>query len=98
MRKRLDQRFGQDTNKADKSTPAPALDPIDDKVEMEQVSAIYSLLQDRYREKYPLSKRFMWPASNPEHYANLISEIDAAPGRSWLGAWLHKWKGFLRFS
>ena len=40
----------------------------------------------------------MKPASNPTHYEDLVKELEEAPQRSWLGAKLNSWKGFLRLS
>ncbi|KAI9797860.1 MAG: hypothetical protein M1833_005060 [Piccolia ochrophora] len=98
MRKRLDKRFAISSGAPNGGSSVTASTPVNEIVEKEQVKALESLLQDRYKAKYPLSDNFMRPASNPTHYTNLIAELDAAPTRSWLGAQLNKWKGFLRFS
>jgi cytochrome b pre-mRNA-processing protein 6 len=72
--------------------------PIDETTELAQVNALYSLLENRYNKKYPISDSFLKPASNPTYYADLLAEIKEAPNRSWMGRMMNRWKGFLRFS
>ncbi|KAI9844924.1 MAG: hypothetical protein M1837_005210 [Sclerophora amabilis] len=81
-------------------TAASATDTVSpsDKAELEQAFALYSMLENRYSQKYPLSEAFMRPASNPSHYYDLMADMEAAPQRSWLATRLNKWKGFLRFT
>lgn len=88
--------------------PTPAFSPetgeevdapaIDEARELEQVNALYSLLDGRYAGKvsqrrgergmradeikYPPQSKLMKPTSNPEHYTNLLAELEAAPERS----------------
>jgi cytochrome b pre-mRNA-processing protein 6 len=52
--------------------------------EAAQVNALFSLLENRYQKKYPLSPALRRPESNPEHYDKLLEEIERAPGKSWL--------------
>lgn len=40
----------------------------------------------------------MRPASQPDYYEALVRELEEAPSRSWWGATVKRWKGFLRFS
>ncbi|KAI9816937.1 MAG: hypothetical protein M1826_001709 [Phylliscum demangeonii] len=93
MRRRLDQRLKPT------ATDGPAVSMLEHnaEAELEQVNALYSLLEDRYRRKHPVSEAFMKPASNPNHYTALLAELEAAPKRSWLASRLNKWRGFLRF-
>ncbi|KAI9777694.1 MAG: hypothetical protein M1839_008613 [Geoglossum umbratile] len=72
--------------------------PIDETAELAQINALYSLLENRYSKKYPISDRFLQPTFNPTYYADLLAEIEEAPRRSWVGRMMNKWKGFLRFS
>ncbi|KAI9860163.1 MAG: hypothetical protein M1813_006273 [Trichoglossum hirsutum] len=65
---------------------------------LSQINALYSLLENRYSQKYPVSDAFLRPAFNPTYYADLLAEINAAPTRSWVGRMVNRWKGFLRFS
>lgn len=48
------------------------------------VKALTSMLENRYAKLYPLPPNLRRPASNPDHYDNVIREFEEAPGRSWL--------------
>ncbi|KAH0610023.1 uncharacterized protein H6S33_012569 [Morchella sextelata] len=61
-----------------------------------EINALGSLLEDRYRKKYPVSDRILKPRGNPEYYDNLIKELEQAPGRSWWETKLNAWKGYVR--
>lgn len=79
------------------ATPVPS-QPFDEKGELEQVNVLYSLLENRYSKKYPLSDRILKPASNPTYYDALLKEFREAPQRSWFQRAINRWNGFLRFS
>jgi cytochrome b pre-mRNA-processing protein 6 len=70
----------------------------DEQAELEQANALYSLLENRYAEQFPLSGRLKAPASNPTYYDDLITEMQEAPNRSWFGGMMQRVKGSLRFS
>ncbi|KAB8293014.1 hypothetical protein EYC80_007376 [Monilinia laxa] len=70
---------------------------LDEKRELAQVNALYSLVENRYRGKYPLTSKIMKPASNPTYYEDLVKELEEAPNRSWFQQQVNKWKGALRF-
>lgn len=78
--------------------PTPAKVPqATPQEEAAQINALFSLLENRYAKKYPLSPGVLKPASNPEYYDRLIAEIEAAPGKSW---WALQWdqlKGKVRW-
>ncbi|EWC48315.1 hypothetical protein DRE_07768 [Drechslerella stenobrocha 248] len=61
-----------------------------------QWGVIQSLVSNRYQKRYPV-KRLTEPGFNPEYYKKLITELDEAPKRNWLSAYLHTWKGFIRW-
>jgi len=65
---------------------------------MEQVNVLYSFLENRYAKKYPISEQLTKPASNPNYYNDLLTELREAPHRSWFARMMNRWKGFLRFS
>ncbi|KAF2399843.1 hypothetical protein EJ06DRAFT_530633 [Trichodelitschia bisporula] len=67
-------------------------------VELRNVNALYSLLDDRYAKKYPIPPRLLNPTSNPTHYQDLITELEEAPNRTWLQRLVNRWKGVVRFS
>ncbi|KAJ5224439.1 uncharacterized protein N7469_007942 [Penicillium citrinum] len=62
------------------------------------VNAMTSLLNDRFARRYPLSQKVRYPASDPDHYDNLIREFEEAPNRDWLGRLKKRLGGILRLS
>jgi len=98
MRKRLDKRFiPASSPNSPNATQVAANSGIDEKMELEQANVLYSLLENRYSRKYPITGSLMKPASNPTHYEDLMKELEEAPERSWWGRMTNRWKGFLRF-
>jgi len=98
MRRRIDRRFlPASTSNTPNAAQAVANSAVDEKMELEQVNAIYSLLENRYSRKYPITGSLLKPASNPSHYTDLVKELEEAPNRSWFGRMANRWKGFLRF-
>ncbi|PBP19713.1 hypothetical protein BUE80_DR009437, partial [Diplocarpon rosae] len=98
VRRRVEQRFlPASSETAPKAGQRIAGSPIDEKLELEQANALYSLLENRYSRKYPIAGSLMMPKSNPNHYTNLIKELSEAPKSSWLERTVKRWKGFLRF-
>ncbi|KAI4108994.1 MAG: hypothetical protein L6R37_000712 [Teloschistes peruensis] len=92
-----DKETSYDPSKESKDTLVTPLKPYDEKAEMEQVNALYSLLENRYAKQYPLSERTMKPLSKPTYYEDFINELEEAPKRSWLERYIHSWKGFIRW-
>jgi hypothetical protein len=66
--------------------------------ELEQANALYALLEDRYAKESSLPQMLRTPASNPTYYDDLITEMQEAPTRSWLGGLMKRVQGSLRFS
>jgi hypothetical protein len=66
--------------------------------ELEQANALYALLEDRCAKKFPLPQMLRTPASNPTYYDDLITEMQEAPTRSWVGGLIKRVQGSLRFS
>ncbi|KAL4881377.1 hypothetical protein BJY04DRAFT_218198 [Aspergillus karnatakaensis] len=60
------------------------------------LNALSSLLEDRYARRYPLSPKLRKPASNPDHYDDLIREFEEAPSRDWMGRIWKRLSGVLR--
>ncbi|BCS24601.1 ubiquinol-cytochrome c reductase complex assembly factor 2 [Aspergillus puulaauensis] len=61
------------------------------------INALTSLLEDRYAKRYPLPPMLRHPASNPDHYDDLIREFEEAPTRDILGRIKKKLGGLFRF-
>ncbi|KAJ5138512.1 uncharacterized protein N7515_003360 [Penicillium bovifimosum] len=74
---------------ADKSTPA---------ISEASVSALESLLNNRYARKYPMPEKLRRPASNPDHYDNVVREFAEAPNRDWFGRLRKRLAGIIRLS
>jgi cytochrome b pre-mRNA-processing protein 6 len=72
--------------------------PANPALETAQITALYSLLEDRYSKKYPLSEAVFKPAGAPDHYEGLMREIERAPRKSWWGAKMDMWKMKIRWS
>ncbi|EKD15076.1 hypothetical protein MBM_06837 [Drepanopeziza brunnea f. sp. 'multigermtubi' MB_m1] len=104
MRRRLDSRFlpasaaAPAASSETAASPLPANRALDEKLELEQANALYSLLENRYSRKYPITGALMKPKSNPNHYTNLIKELEEAPRSGWMERTMKRWKGFLRFN
>lgn len=64
--------------------------------ELRNANALYSLLDDRYANKYPASPSLLKPRSNPSYYDDLMVELSRAPERGWFERLTNKWKGLLR--
>jgi cytochrome b pre-mRNA-processing protein 6 len=84
------------------SAPAPAKDLApaarNPQLEQAQVNALFSLLENRYSKKYPLSPAVFKPASSPEYYDRLMAEIEAAPKKTWWQSKVDGWKNKIRWS
>ncbi|KAK6497734.1 hypothetical protein TWF481_012137 [Arthrobotrys musiformis] len=61
-----------------------------------QWGVMRGLVNNRYQKKYPVST-LARPGFDPEYYARLVGELDQAPKRNWLTAYLNSWKGFIRW-
>ncbi|KAF7122168.1 hypothetical protein CNMCM5793_000125 [Aspergillus hiratsukae] len=70
------------------------------KVEISEASlnALSSLLEDRYARRYPLPPKLRRPASNPDHYDNVVKEFEEAPGRDFWGRVGKRLRGLFRFT
>ncbi|KAI9728394.1 MAG: hypothetical protein M1828_003794 [Chrysothrix sp. TS-e1954] len=76
-------------------TPPP---PLDEAREIEQLNALYSLLENRYKNAYPTSEALLNPNFQPAYYANLMKEMEAASTRGWLASKWLRWSRFVRFT
>ncbi|KAK4160501.1 cytochrome B pre-mRNA-processing protein 6 [Cladorrhinum sp. PSN259] len=66
--------------------------------ELKQANALYSLLEDRYKNKYRTSAGVLEPKSNPTYYKDLVKELEEAPSRTFLQRLSKKLSGMIRFS
>ncbi|KAH9879807.1 hypothetical protein J1614_001831 [Plenodomus biglobosus] len=90
------------TSKSTSNPPTPATPttttPPAPSHEQPQINALFSLLENRYSKKYPISQRVLKPASAPLHYTRLMEEIERAPRKSWWQAKVDEWKMKIRWS
>lgn len=63
-----------------------------------QLNALYSLLENRYAERYPASEDMLRPAFRPSHYEDLMHELEEAPKRTWFGRQWLRWSKLVRFN
>ncbi|KAL4990443.1 hypothetical protein BDW68DRAFT_174918 [Aspergillus falconensis] len=66
-------------------------------ISQSSLNALDSLLENRYVKRYPLSEKLRHPASNPDHYDNLLREFEEAPNRDVMGRIRKRLSGLLRF-
>jgi len=83
-----------------KDTPTSASQPpvLDEDRELRQINALDALLTNAYANKYPTPKTVRYPQSNPNHYDDLIKELDEAPTRTWAASLMMRLKGLVRMS
>ncbi|RYP71144.1 hypothetical protein DL769_004755 [Monosporascus sp. CRB-8-3] len=74
-------------------TPGAALS---EEEQLRQANALYSLLDNRYKKKYPITGSMLKPKSNPTYYSDLLKELEEGPRRSWLDRMLLRVKGLVR--
>ncbi|KAJ4288343.1 hypothetical protein N0V88_007381 [Collariella sp. IMI 366227] len=66
--------------------------------DLRQVNALYSLLEDRYKNKHRAGDSIFEPKSNPTYYKDLIKELEEVPNRTWLQRLKKRLGGIIRFS
>ncbi|KAG7284426.1 hypothetical protein NEMBOFW57_010799 [Staphylotrichum longicolle] len=69
-----------------------------EQADLKQANALYSLLEDRYKNKYRPSPKIFEPKSNPTYYNDLLKELEEAPNRSLLGRMAKRLSGMIRFT
>ncbi|KAK4118661.1 hypothetical protein N657DRAFT_667088 [Parathielavia appendiculata] len=69
-----------------------------EQADLKQANALYSLLEDRYKNKYRAPPSMFEPKSNPTYYKDLVKELEEAPHRSWLGRLAKRLSGMVRFA
>ncbi|KAJ5086842.1 hypothetical protein NUU61_008149 [Penicillium alfredii] len=75
----------------------PSSQPVPE-ISESSLTALSSLLDNRFARRYPLLPQLRRPASNPDHYDNVIREFEEAPNRDWLGRLKKRLGGLLRLT
>ncbi|CAO3655275.1 unnamed protein product [Mucor hiemalis] len=57
------------------SNPTKALDL---EVARKELAALESLLENTFKDKYPISDKILTPAGNPNYYSKLVSSLEAS--------------------
>ncbi|KAI5237833.1 hypothetical protein E4T43_07847 [Aureobasidium subglaciale] len=78
-------------NTAQASAPKP-------RNEDREINALYSLLENRYTSVYPVSPNMMRPLSAPDHYTNLVKELDEVPDRTFFQRIANRFKSMIRLT
>ncbi|KXJ89270.1 hypothetical protein Micbo1qcDRAFT_196664 [Microdochium bolleyi] len=82
------------------STPPPSATAARQLSEQElllQANALYSLLNDRYKRKYPIQHGLLSPRSKPTYFTDLVRELEEGPKRSVFERFVVRMKGLVRY-
>ncbi|KAI0121719.1 hypothetical protein BJ170DRAFT_687957 [Xylariales sp. AK1849] len=69
---------------------------LSEEEKLRQANALYSLLDNRYKKRYPITGSLLEPKSNPTYFVDLVREMEEAPNRSFLDRILLRVKGIIR--
>ncbi|KAI1338127.1 hypothetical protein F5Y15DRAFT_417181 [Xylariaceae sp. FL0016] len=64
--------------------------------QLKQANALYSLLDNRYKKRYPIAGSLFQPKSNPTYFTDLVKELEEAPNRSMFDRLMLRLKGVVR--
>ncbi|KAL2115205.1 hypothetical protein VTJ04DRAFT_10868 [Mycothermus thermophilus] len=67
-------------------------------LDVRQVNALSSLLENRYMTQSPMPTKMLEPKSNPTYYKDLLRELEEAPKRSWFGRIAKRLGGMIRLT
>ncbi|KAK4136064.1 hypothetical protein BT67DRAFT_399114 [Trichocladium antarcticum] len=69
-----------------------------EQADLKQANALQSLLEDRYKTKYRADPSIFAPKSKPTYYKDLVTELEEAPNRSFMGRMAKRLGGMIRLS
>ncbi|KAI5859942.1 hypothetical protein GGS23DRAFT_255867 [Durotheca rogersii] len=75
---------------------AEPLANLSEQEQLRQANALYSLIHNRYKTKYPITGSLLQPKSHPTYYSELIKELEEAPKRTYVERLWLRLKGFIR--
>jgi len=78
------------------TTPAPRA-RLSEKELLAQANALYGLLGDRFKRKYPIQHGLLNPRSKPTHFTDLVRELEEGPKRSFVERFMVRMKGLVRY-
>lgn len=92
----LQSRIAQPSNESTQPQSTPASTAPKAEISESSVNALAALLENRFARRYPITQKIRYPASDPDHYDNLIREFEEAPNRDWFGRIKKRLGGILR--
>ncbi|OTB00774.1 hypothetical protein M426DRAFT_324014 [Hypoxylon sp. CI-4A] len=69
---------------------------LSEQEQLKQANALYSLIDNRYKKKYPITGSLLRPKSQPSYFTDLVRELEEAPNRSYFGRLWLRLKGVIR--
>lgn len=86
------------TVKGNDAQVQPAIPQWNENEELKQTNVLYALLENRFEKESPLPNHLRYPASNSEHYDNVIVESESAPSRGLVTKIANRLKGMIRLT
>lgn len=102
MQRRLDKyqnpQKAAEASKGNEANVQPVNLVWDEAREGKQIHALEMLLNDKFRKQSPLNDRLRHPASDPNHYDNVLLESERAPSRGLFTRIMDNLRGKIRLS
>ncbi|KAK4199528.1 hypothetical protein QBC40DRAFT_202718 [Triangularia verruculosa] len=76
--------------------PVPIKGLTQEQADLRQANALFSLTENRYKNKYRVTDSFLKPKFNPNYYSDILKELDEAPRRSYFQRLAKKFQGMFR--
>ncbi|KAK4179552.1 hypothetical protein QBC36DRAFT_362063 [Triangularia setosa] len=76
--------------------PTPIKGLTQEQADLRQTNALFSLSENRYKNKYRVPDSFLKPKFNPNYYSDILKELDEAPRRSYFQRVAKKFQGMFR--
>ncbi|KAI1442523.1 hypothetical protein F5Y02DRAFT_420907 [Annulohypoxylon stygium] len=64
--------------------------------QLKQANALYSLVSDKFKNRYPIHGSLLNPKSHPTYFHDLVKELEEAPSRSYFERFWLRMKGIVR--
>ena len=103
MKKRIERATNPPLNavasntKGTEAAATPEVRPVfNEHRELQQVNALYSLLENRFATQHPIPEELRYPASRTTHYDDFLRELEEAPSRTKFDSFMQRLKGRFR--
>lgn len=67
-----------------------------EQADLRQTNALFSLTENRYKNKYRVPESFLKPKFNPNYYSDILKELNEAPTRSYFQRVAKRVQGMFR--